>query len=314
MAIPKIIHQTWKQAAIPEEYKSYVNSVRKHNPGHKYRLWTDTDNRELIRTQYPWFLHIYDGYRHAIERADAVRYFILYTYGGVYIDLDMECLRAIESLLAEADVFLSLEAGPEIGNQVISNAFMASAPGHPFFLKIITGLATNTRDDITFADVFSITGPDMVARMYQQYSGSYNFRIISLDDICPRGVLDQHPRFGSRTLQHIRDDKLLTLVHHNTESWNIQLNCPNLEIEGYTLFKHQDINGFDIDYVEYTDSSLDAIVSTCSRHDQAIAFNYNGYIKGPGGKLQTVEKDCFWLKEGIEPWIYVKSAYTKLVI
>ncbi len=313
MAIPRIIHQTWKTGDIPDEYLSCVSSIKVNNPGFEYRLWTDADNRNFIQTQYAWFLPIYDAYRHAIERADAVRYFILYTYGGVYIDLDMECLRPIHHLFEAADIFLSVEAGPAIENQVVSNAFMACRAGHPFFLDIIRNLGNNVRDDITFADVFNITGPDMVTRMYLQYSKDYCFSIISLDDICPAGVLGQHPCYQSRTLQQIREDSLLTLIHHNTESWNVQLKCPDQELQGYMLFKHQDINGFDIDYVEYSNQTFSAILQACESNELAIAFNYNGYIKGVGGKLKAVSNDSFWLKEGIEPWIYVKAAYVDSV-
>lgn len=38
--------------------------------------------------EYPWFLETFDTYRFPIQRADAIRYFILAHYGGVYIDLD----------------------------------------------------------------------------------------------------------------------------------------------------------------------------------------------------------------------------------
>ncbi len=313
MAIPRVIHQTWKTTDIPDQYLDCVNSVKACNSGFEYRLWTDMDNREFIAAKCAWFLPIYDAYRHAIERADAVRYFILYTYGGVYIDLDMECLRPIEQLLENADVFLSVEAGPNITDQVISNAFMACPAGHPFFLNIINNLGNNTRDDITFADVFNITGPDMVSRMYLRHSEDYRFNIISLDDICPAGVLNQHPGYQSRTLQQIRQDKSLTLIHHNTESWNIQLKCPDREIDGYVLFKFQDINGYDIDYVEYRDQAYHSILKACESNESAIAFNYNGYIKGIGGKLQPVSLDNTWLKEGIEPWVYVKAAYVDSV-
>ncbi|NER47886.1 MAG: hypothetical protein F6J92_14565, partial [Symploca sp. SIO1A3] len=67
-----------------------------------------------------------------------------------------------------------------------------------------------------------------------------------------------------------------------------------------------DINGYDIDYVEYTDNTYDDIISKCNQNPQAIGFNYNGYIKGIGGKLEKVASENFWLKEGIEPWICMK--------
>ena len=51
-------------------------------------MWTDAKSRELIATEYPWFLSTFDNYSQPIQRADAIRYFVLAHYGGIYIDLD----------------------------------------------------------------------------------------------------------------------------------------------------------------------------------------------------------------------------------
>jgi hypothetical protein len=44
--------------------------------------------RTFIATHYPWFLETFEGYKYPIQRADSIRYFVLYHYGGIYIDLD----------------------------------------------------------------------------------------------------------------------------------------------------------------------------------------------------------------------------------
>lgn len=309
----KIIHQTWKTRKLPEEYADYSESVKRNNPNYDFRLWTDNDNRELIAQQYPWFLPTYDSYTHNIERVDAVRYFILYTFGGVYIDLDMECLKPIDSLFKTGEIFFSLEAGPLITNAVLSNAFMAANQGNSFFYKVITQLESIKSQDITFNDVFNNTGPDMLSRQYSLNRGQYDFRIISLNSICPKKVIIQHPKLKHLTLDEIRQQKQLYLIHHNTESWNIQAQCPDIELEGYHLFKCHDINGYDIDYIEYVDNNHDDIIKACNQNPKAIGFNYNGYIKGIGGTLEKIEGRNFWLKEGIEPWICIKTEKLHLV-
>lgn len=43
---------------------------------------------DTTTTRYDWFLEIWDNYPFGIERADAIRYFVLYHFGGIYIDLD----------------------------------------------------------------------------------------------------------------------------------------------------------------------------------------------------------------------------------
>ncbi len=305
--IEKIIFQTWKTKNVPEPYKSYVESVRSNNPGYEYRLLTDKDNRRFIENRYPWFLHTFDSYKHAIERADAVRYFLLYTYGGVYIDLDMECIKSIDDLLTDGELFLSIEAGPLIRNQVVSNAFMASVKGSPFFHHIVKNLEKNKKQDITFKDVFNSTGPDMITREYYKNRNRFDFNIVGLNDICPIRVMDQHPVLKWYSLNDIRKHKKLFFIHHCSNSWNIQSKCPNRPIEGYVLYKSYDIAGYDIDYVEYVENDHSAILDVCSANSKAVGFNYNGFVKGPGGKLQKIANGGDWYKDGVVPWIYVKK-------
>src|SRR5687768_5764884 len=105
--IPKIIHQTWKDNDIPEHWKDSPEAWKLHHPNWEYRFWTDSDLRNLIRDKYPWFLEIYDNYPYPIQRVDAARYFILYTFGGIYSDLDILPNRPFDQLLREGSgVFL----------------------------------------------------------------------------------------------------------------------------------------------------------------------------------------------------------------
>jgi mannosyltransferase OCH1-like enzyme len=49
---------------------------------------------------------VYEEYDQAIKRVGAVRYFIMHCHGGVYVDLDFEALRPLDSLLAEEELVL----------------------------------------------------------------------------------------------------------------------------------------------------------------------------------------------------------------
>lgn len=106
--IPRIIHQSYKTADLPERWKETPEMWRKMHPTWEYKFWSDHDNRELIRTKYPWFLETYDGYKYGISRADAARYFAIITYGGVYSDLDVQPLRDMTPLLCKKVRTLSL--------------------------------------------------------------------------------------------------------------------------------------------------------------------------------------------------------------
>ncbi len=88
----RIIHQQWRDEKIPVMFEKWRSKFFSIFPNHRYILWTDETQRDLIQTKFPWFLDTYDGYEFGIQRADASRYFILYEYGGLYADLDYEPL------------------------------------------------------------------------------------------------------------------------------------------------------------------------------------------------------------------------------
>lgn len=119
--IPKIIHQTYINETIPERWREAQKSCQDIHSDYEYKvrrrsaalhhylrgpsvlrrklilsyvqqLWTDVKSRDFIAAEYPWFLDTFDGYSYPIQRADAIRYFVLSHFGGIYIDLDDVCL------------------------------------------------------------------------------------------------------------------------------------------------------------------------------------------------------------------------------
>ena len=97
----RMIHQSWKTADVPAYMREWSHSWRRRNRHFEYRLWTDDENRAFLQQHYAWFLPFYDAYGpvdRGIKRADAVRIFYMWHFGGVYADLDSVCLRPFESL------------------------------------------------------------------------------------------------------------------------------------------------------------------------------------------------------------------------
>ena len=141
---PKIIFQTWKSKTdIPDKFRYWSNTWKEYNPTYEYVLWDDNDNREFVSTHFPWFLATYESYDVEIKRADAIRYMFLYTYGGIYADMDFECLQPFDSLLekyAEYDIILgSMESDLSLWHITnnVPNAIMISKPGSSFWIRVL---------------------------------------------------------------------------------------------------------------------------------------------------------------------------------
>ena len=98
MVIPKIIHQTWKNRILPTEFKKWSETWKQMNPEFIYLFYTDKDITKFITKNYPEYLDLFESLV-GIEKVDVFRYLVLHKYGGVYVDMDCECLKPIGGLL-----------------------------------------------------------------------------------------------------------------------------------------------------------------------------------------------------------------------
>lgn len=69
----KYIFQTWKTNQVPNKWKNAQLSVININKEFEYKLYTDEENREFVKTFFPDFLKTYDSFEYNIQRVDAVR-------------------------------------------------------------------------------------------------------------------------------------------------------------------------------------------------------------------------------------------------
>lgn len=172
--VPKIIHQTWKNENIPEKWKLAQQSCRDMHPDYEYRLWTDDDAIQFIKSYYPWFLSTFLSYPHPIQRADAIRYFVLHKLGGVYIDLDVECLASVEPSMQKYE--FTAPATYPVG---ISNDILAAAPGSKFLSKAITQLALwNRWLGPPYVQIMFSTGPMFLTVQYALYQNKHDVAIL----------------------------------------------------------------------------------------------------------------------------------------
>ena len=136
-------------------------------------LWTDRLSRQFIQEHYPWFLSTLDSYPYSIQRADSIRYFVLYHYGGFYVDLDIGCHGSFEPLRQNE---LILPKTQPIG---FSNDWMASTKGHGFFGLLISHLQDwNIRLLTKYPTVFFSTGPMFLNIMYCKYGDKQGIAVL----------------------------------------------------------------------------------------------------------------------------------------
>ena len=205
--IPRLIHQTWKTHSVPEHWKESQESwqnLEKH--GWTYQLWDDSDIRQLIVDEYPWFLEKFDSYPKGINRADAWRPFVLHKHGGVYVDLDIvakptEFLAFYELIKHHQVVLPHTKNGNGVGKQNVSNCFMMSQPQAEFWQHVWKRLDTPYKNRpfkatmafLTpyFRTLFS-TGPGVICDALATYKDRSQIYIAPAALVQPGD--DRHPK------------------------------------------------------------------------------------------------------------------------
>jgi len=178
MAIPKIIHQTYKTSDVPEPLSDYRRKLLSLHPGWKYRFYDESGCRDIIERNSPYFLPLYDSYALPVQKADIFRIIVVNTFGGFYLDMDVECLLPLDELCEFRAVF-----GEEITlteeelarkrhkeRLRVANFIFGSEPGHPFLLYILREMARESlREIATEDDVLESTGPGLITTVYHDY-------------------------------------------------------------------------------------------------------------------------------------------------
>jgi inositol phosphorylceramide mannosyltransferase catalytic subunit len=120
--IPRIFHQIWVGPdPFPEAYARYQQTWLDLHPGWELRFWTEENFPDGLRRP-----EAAERLRTPAERANILRLELLWRFGGVYTDTDFECLRSIEPLIEDAELFISLAKPGRV-----NNAMMGSVAGHP---------------------------------------------------------------------------------------------------------------------------------------------------------------------------------------
>jgi inositol phosphorylceramide mannosyltransferase catalytic subunit len=212
--IPKKIHWIWLGSPLPEKYKKIHATWRQKHPGWEFKLWTDNDiaglnlkNKEQFDKAINWG-----------EKSDILRYEILERFGGLYIDVDFECLQSFDWLHTICDFYAGIAYDKR---PLLYNGLIGATPNHP----IINACVNQVRASGTQS-----------SELIMQYSGPYFFSRIFFDTIancahlrnlplpvtyvypCPNNInLSKHIFDHTQIEKYIKPESLA--VHYWGTSW-----------------------------------------------------------------------------------------------
>ena len=224
--IPKIMHFVWLgKQQIPENLTKCMKTCCEHHPEWKKMVWTDKNMPAPF-----FFTDEYNIDRNPARRSDLIRLQVLYNYGGVYLDTDIECIKPIDKLMEGHNFVMGTECGEpwkkDCNRTHINNAVIASTKRSILVEKLINQVKENYKKiDISSQDkpldyVAHLSGPVLFNNMINEIKNNKGTKIYSAEYFYP---LHYSNRMDIRKWQIPSNktelDEKTHLIHHFASSW-----------------------------------------------------------------------------------------------
>ena len=234
MLIPKVTHQVWMQGwdQLPQKFHKNVEKLHRFNPDWEHKTWDEVQLRKACEEYGPECVERFDAYEHFMQKVDFGRYVILYLYGGITVDCDMEAFRPLSDLpeiefsplivgKANDSVFeTSMVTFGHVLNDdwFINSGFIATKPRNPDIKRIVETCSNDhtKREDYFSQEYFisTTTGPIRISTILKKS----NMTILSPD------VLESE----------YKNEKTI-FVHDHELSWTDGINASL--VKGYLFIK-----------------------------------------------------------------------------
>ena len=210
--IPKIIHYCWFGGKpLPRSAEKCIASWKKYLPGYEVKRW-DESNCDV--NAIPYTREAYAACKYAFV-SDYARFWILYHYGGVYFDTDVEVIRPIDDIINRGG-FLGVESNRNGIYTVNPGLGFAATQGTAVIGEMVnlysTFLFINTDGASDLKNIVEITTDYLSSKGLQntdEIQDCCGFTIYPKDYFCP---ID----YDTRELKITENTRT---IHHYAESW-----------------------------------------------------------------------------------------------
>ena len=210
--IPKIIHQIWLGSKFPDKFRRWQETWIEKHPEWEYKLWMDEDIAELELEN----IALFKESKNWGQKADIARYEILYRFGGMYVDIDFECIMPFDALFHRYSFFTGISSGVDLFES--NNALIAASPGHPIMRACIDNMTLKSKYTQLISMVVNTTGPGFFTEQIMEledqmgddmivFPCSYLYPLGLHDGEPPRHTYLKYESFG---------------IHHWSASWVVQ--------------------------------------------------------------------------------------------
>lgn len=206
--IPKIIHACWFGGKpLPTDAQKNIETWKKYNPDYTIKIWNE-DNFDISSNIY--IKEAFENNKFAFV-TDYVRLKVLYDYGGIYMDTDVEVLKPLDDFLHNP-AFSGFEGpdriptgtmGAEPKNRWIGLLLEYYNDRHFILEDGTPDLTTNVK---TITDITKNNYPIVLNNTLQKFD---DFVMFPFDYLCAKDLKDGV----------IKKTKNTYTVHHFSGSW-----------------------------------------------------------------------------------------------
>lgn len=208
--IPKTIHYCWfGHNPIPKQYEEWMSSWKKYCPDYEIIRW-DEDNYDVYGI--PYIRDAYNAGKWAFV-SDYARLDIIYNYGGIYLDTDVELIKPLDDLLYERGF-----AGYLPDERINTGLGFGAIKGLPIIKQLMEDY--NNRyfesvDDRKGKIAIQLCSEIQTQFLLRNNKWKYTNDIVDMDGlrVYPSPVLD-----GLNADEEIRE-RLSYTIHHYAGSW-----------------------------------------------------------------------------------------------
>lgn len=216
--IPKKIHFIWiGNNEIPISSKNYIKNWLEIYNDYEIIIWNDkmVDDCNLI----PDFLKdiYYKSKLNVVFKCDILRYLIINKYGGLYFDVDFECIKKIP------DYFLNFNfLGGIQNNGEVAIGFFAAKPNTLILNETIESIPNSVnyaiKNNFYFNEnIHKITGPEFFNKITLKYFSNQDYFFFTKEYFYPYWFIEKERRYENFKIT----SPISYAVHHWQASWKI---------------------------------------------------------------------------------------------
>lgn len=224
--IPKIIHYCWfGNGEMDDISQKCIKSWEKFCPEYEIKLW----NEETFDVNSNIFVSEAFKAKKWAFVSDYIRLYVLYNYGGVYLDADVEIIKPIDEFLTFDGVVTGYQ------DYIIPAAIMFSEPGNKWIKRLLDYykdrhfVKSNGEYDMIENDkiITQICIQEFGFRIGDEYIDYGNVRLFENSYFGPMNHRSPFP--GAKKKFDIDKKKTYT-IHHGVGSWSDSKNSISMRL------------------------------------------------------------------------------------